>query len=163
MTDTLKSIYEQCSRLKTPQLDFIPTELTRNKEIIARDLRELAFTANNDLDRSVVLLAGSLLESVLYSFLKGQETYMSAIRGRPFVFDPNVSLQNYKDIFNKYFGQTIIGSRLPDSIVDYRDAIHINRELALPEDTCSRAAREMLRILDKLLGDLAGFAAPALE
>jgi hypothetical protein len=163
MTDTLRSICEQCSQLKTPQLDFIPPELRRHKEIIVRDLRELVIAANNDLDRSVVLLAGSLLESVLFSFLRGQETYIGAIRGKLFVFDPNMSLQNYKEIFNKYFGRTIPNSQLPDSIVDYRDAIHINRELDLPEDTCTRASRELLRILEKLLADLVGFAASAVE
>ena len=158
MTDTLRSICEQCSRLSAPQLDFVPPASARHKEIIERDLRELVTAANNERDRSVVLLAGSLLESVLFSFLKGQETYISAIRGRPFVFDPNLSLQNYKEIFNRFFGRAIPGSELPDLIVEYRDTIHINRELAMPDDVCSRASRDLLRILDKLLSDLASFA-----
>src|SRR6266849_1064193 len=161
MTDTLRSICEQCSHLNAPRLDFIPPELTRNKGIIDRDLRELVTAANGELDRSVVLLSGSLFESVLFSFLRGQETYIGAIRGRPFAFDPNMSLQNYKEIFNRFFGRAIPGSELPDLIVEYRDTIHINRELALPDDTCSRASRDLIRILDKLLEDLTGFAAPA--
>ena len=160
MTDTLKSICEQCSQLNAPKLDFIPPGLTRQNKIIRRDLWELVVAANNELDRSVVLLAGSLLESVLFSFLSGQETYMSAIRGTPFIFDPEMSLRNYKEIFNRYFGRPIPGSQLPDFIVDYRDAIHINRELQQPEEMLGRASREMLRILDKLLADLTGFAAP---
>ena len=163
MTDTLRSICEQCSQLNAPQLDFVPPALTRHKEIIRRDLRELVIAASNELDRSAVLLAGILLESVLFSFLRGQEPYMSAIRGAPFVFDPEMSLQNYKEIFNRYFGRAIPGSQLPDLIVDYRDTIHINRELQEPEDLLPRASREMLRILDKLLTDLAGFVAPAVQ
>ena len=95
MTDTLRSIYEQCSQLKAPQLDFIPRELSRHREIIRRDLRELVIAATNELERSVVLLIGSLFESVLFSFLSGQETYIGAIRGSAFAFDPNMGLQNY--------------------------------------------------------------------
>jgi len=163
MTDTLKSICEQCSQLNAPQLDFIPPSLTRNKEIIRRDLGELVAAANNEFDRSVALLAGSLIESVLFSFLSGQETYISAIRGKAFAFAPHMSLQNYMEQFNRYFGGALPGSRLPDILVDYRDIIHINRELAEPQDICARASREMLRILDKLLADLAGFAAPAVQ
>ncbi len=162
MTDTLKSICEQCSQLNTPQLDFIPPELLRHREIIRRDLRELIFAASNELQRSVVLLAGSLLEAVLFSFLSGQESYIAAIRGTAFVFDPNMSLQNYKEIFNRFFGRAIPGSELPDLIVQYRDTVHINQELALPEDICNRASRDLLRILDKLLADLIGFAAPTI-
>jgi hypothetical protein len=163
MTDTLRSICEQCPQVNAPQLDFIPPELVRHKEIIRRDLAHLAAAAHSELDRTVVLLAGTLFESVLFSFLQGQESYVGAIRGRPFVFDPNLSLQNYKEIFNRYFGGAIPGSRLPDSIVDYRDLTHINREVDQPEGICGRASREMLRILDKLLSDLGGFAAPPLQ
>jgi hypothetical protein len=158
MTDTLRSICEQCPQLSAPQLDFIPPELARNKEIVRRDLRELVTAANNELDRSVVLLAGSVLESVLFSFLSGQEAYIGTVRGKPFTFSRDMSLQNYKEQFNSFFGRAIPGSRLPDLVVDYRDTIHINRELEQSDDVCSRASREMLRILDKLLTDLAGFA-----
>jgi hypothetical protein len=163
MTDTLKSICEQCSQLRAPQLDFVPAEAVRHGEIIRRDLNELVIAASTELQRSVVLLAGSLLEAVLFSFLSGQESYIAAIRGAAFVFDPDMSLQNYKEIFNRFFGRAIPGSELPDLIVEYRDTVHINRELALPEDICNRASRDLLRILDKLLADLAGFAAPAIE
>lgn len=163
MTDTLRSICEQCSQLNAPQLDFVPAELERHKTIVVRDLRELVTAANSELEKATVLLAGSLIESVLFTFLMGQASYISAIRGRPFIFDPEMSLQNYKEIFNRYFGRAIRGSQLPDLTVEYRDTIHINRETAAAEDICSRASRDMLRILDKLLTDLAGFAAPAVQ
>ena len=45
MTDTLRSICEQCIRLNNPQLDFIPEHLARQKEIIRRDLVELVSAA----------------------------------------------------------------------------------------------------------------------
>jgi hypothetical protein len=160
MTDTLKSISEQCLNLNAPPLDFIPAAATRNVEIIRRDLAELVTAGSLELPKSVVLLAGSLIEAVLYCFLSGQETYIAAIRGSEILFDPNMSLQNYKEIFNRYFRRAIPGSDLPDFIVLYRDTTHIDRELALPEDTCARAARELLRVLNKLLGDLATFAGP---
>ena len=163
MTDTLKSICEQCSQLSTSRLDFIPAGAERHKEIIRRDLNELLIAAAAGLPRSVVLLAGSILESVLFSFLSGQESYIATIRGAAFVFDPNMSLQNYKEIFNRFFGRAIPGSGLSDLVVEYRDTIHINRELAFPDDTCNRASEDLLRILDKLLADLAGFAAPEVQ
>jgi hypothetical protein len=158
MTDTLKSICEQCPQLNSPQLEFVPSTATRHAEIIRRDLRELVSAASANLPKAVILLAGSLLESVLFCFLSGQETYMTAIRGAEFLFDPSMSLQNYKEIFNKYFRRAIPGADLPDFIVDYRDTTHINRELSMPEDTCTRASRELLRILNKLLQDLSTFA-----
>jgi hypothetical protein len=160
MTDTLRSTCEQCPYLNAPQLDFVPSTKTRHIEIIRRDLNELVFVSSSELPKAVVLLAGSLLETVLFCFLSGQETYITAIRGARFEFDPNMSLQNYKEIFNKYFRRAIPGSDLPDFIVSYRDTTHINKELALPTDTCARASRELLRVLDKLLSDLASFAGP---
>jgi hypothetical protein len=160
MTDTLKSICAQCSHLSAPQLDFVPSTATRHAEIIRHDLKELVSVASADLPKAAVLLTGSLLESVLFSFLSGQETYMTAIRGTEFLFDPSMSLQNYKEIFNRYFRRAIPGSDLPDFIIAYRDTTHINRELAMPEDTCARASRELLRVLNKLLEDLASFAGP---
>jgi hypothetical protein len=163
MTDTLRSICEQCSQLNAPQLDFIPPELLRHREIIRRDLGELVVAASNELDRAVVLLAGSLAESILFSFLTGQKSYIELMSGGDFAFPPKISLQNCKQIFNAYFGGAIPGSKLPDLIVDYRNTIHINQELVLPEDISSRASRQSLRILDKLLADLASFAAPAVE
>jgi hypothetical protein len=160
MTDTLKSTCEQCLQLSAPQLNFLPPAATRHREILRRDLAELVGAASAERPKSVVLLAGSLLESVLFGFLSGQETYIADIRGRAFVFDPNMSLQNYKEIFNAHFQRAIPGAALPDSVVLYRDMTHINRELALPNDLCARAARELLRTLDKLLADLTAFTAP---
>jgi predicted component of type VI protein secretion system len=49
MTDTLKSICGQCPHLNNPQLDFIPEDLRRLKEIILRDLKELVSTASSEL------------------------------------------------------------------------------------------------------------------
>jgi hypothetical protein len=157
MTDTLKSTCEQCPQLGAPQLDFLPREATRHADIIRRDLHELIAAASAELPKAVVLLAGSLLESVLYGFLSGQETYIAAIRGAEFVFDPDKSLQNYKDIFNRYFQRAIPNSALPDSVVLYRNTTHINKELALPDDIFLRASHELLRTLDKLLADLSAF------
>ena len=159
MTDTLKSISEQCRQLIAPQLDFLPAAATRHRDIVRRDLDELLAAASAERSKSVLLLAGSLLESILFGFLSGQETYITAIRGRAFVFDPNMSLQNYKEIFNAHFQKAIPGAALPDIVVLHRDMTHINRELALPVDICDRAARELLRILDKLLSDLTAFTA----
>jgi len=161
MTDTLKSICEQCPRLNAPQLDFIPQEAARQEVIIRRDLRELVVVASEELPRSVVLLAGSLFESVLFSFLSGQTAFISSIRRAEFVFDPSMTLQNFKEIFNRYFRRAIPGSELPDLIVEYRNTIHINREMAWPEDVCTRASADLLRILDKLLADLTNFVSAA--
>ena len=157
MTDTLRSICEQCPQLTTPQLDFLPAAAARHRDILRRDLNELVTAASAGLSKSVVLLAGSILESVLFGFLSGQETYIATIRGAEFVFDPEMSLQNYKEIFNRYFQRAIPGGALPDLVVSYRDTTHINQELQLPEDICVRASGELLRILNKLLTDLIAF------
>jgi len=68
MTDTLRSICEQCIRLNNPQLDFIPEHLARQKEIIRRNLVELVSAAAAGLEKAVTVLTGSILEAVLLHF-----------------------------------------------------------------------------------------------
>lgn len=155
MTDTLKSICEQCNHLHNPQLEFITAESQRQKEIILRDLKELVSAGALEQEKSVVVLAGSLLEAVLYCFIQKQKEYIAARRGS-FTFDPEQSLDNYVSIFNRWFSDVFT---IPDIVIGYRDMVHINRELQYAPDVCSRAAREMLRLLDSLLGKLAEFSA----
>jgi hypothetical protein len=160
MTDTLRSICEQCTRLSNPQLDFIPDELRRHKEIILRDLAELVLAASAEFKKSVVTLAGSILEGVLFGFLKGQEPYISARREAEFVVDPEESLQTYVNVFNRYFSNQFPKDLLPDFVVSYRDLIHVSHEVAASPQICHEASRNMLRILDTLLGELTQAAGP---
>lgn len=157
MTDTLKSICERCIHLTNPRLDFIPEELTQHKEIILRDLNELVMAALAEQRKTVVILAGSILESVLFSFIQGQQAYIAGRRGT-FVFDPEQSLDNYVSIFNRWFRDIFA---IPDYVVGHRDLVHINRELNSGADACSRASEEILRTLDGLLGQLNEFVAAA--
>jgi len=154
MTDTLKSICEQCVHLLSPRLDFIPAESQRQRDIILRDLRELISAASNNNERTVVLLAGCLFESVLYCFIQSQSDYIAARRGS-FTFDPDQSLSNYVAFFNRWFLNVF---SIPDLVVDARDLVHINQELQNALDVCSRAAPEMIRLLDAFLGELAKYA-----
>jgi hypothetical protein len=153
MTDTLRSICEQCTHLQRPQLDFIPAELQRHREIVQRDILELVSAASSEREKTVVILAGSLFEALLYSFIEGQIDYIAARRGS-FTFDPGQSLGNYVSFFNRWFSDIM---SIPDSVVTYRDLVHINQELQYPVDLCGRAARDMLRLLDNLLGKLSAY------
>ncbi len=157
MTDTLKSICEQCTHLNNPRIDFIPAQLARHKEIILRDLRELVAVASSEHEKACVVLGGTVLEAILFSFLQGQETKIGERRGKRFTFDPLQSLQNYLEIFNKWFGRDFPSLELPDVLVDYRDLVHFNRELSAPPGECRRAAQDLLRTLDALLGELAAY------
>lgn len=157
MPDTLKSICEQCPHLNNPQLDFIPSELTLHREIILRDLRELVSAASEGREKTVVVLAGTVLEAVLYSFIQSQQNYIAQRRGA-FTFDPESSLQNYVRIFNRWFRDAMPGVLLPDVIVEYRNLVHFNRELNSAPGICAAAARDILRLLDALLAEFAGFA-----
>jgi len=154
MIDTLKSICEQCPHLLDPRVDFVPQESQRQKEIILRDLRELVTAAFNEQARSVVLLAASLFEAVLYSFIQGQSEYISERRGE-FTFRPEHDLGNFVSIFNSWFSDL---STIPDIVVAYRNTIHINRELQFDDEICPRAARDLLRQLDVLLRALGEYA-----
>ena len=160
MTDTLRSICEHCTHLNSPRLDFIPDELRRHREVILRDLAELVSAASAELKKSVVCLAGSILEGVLFGFLKGQEPYISARREAEFVVDPEESLQTYVNVFNRYFSNQFPKDLLPDFLVAYRDLIHINHEVEASPQVCHEASRNMLRILDTLLGELTQAAGP---
>ncbi len=168
MTDTLRSICEQCSHLSNPRLDSIPQDLTRHREIIRRDLAELVSVASAELAKSVVCLAGSVLEAVLFGFLKGQESFITARRiakgltpeEAEFTVDAEESLQTYVNVFNRYFSDQFPQDLLPDSVVRYRDLIHVNREAESAPETCTEASENMLRILDALLGELNRSAGP---
>jgi len=161
MTDTLKSICAQCDHLKSPQLDFIPVEPGRHREIILRDLRELvsAASAKTEMHKTVVILGGCILEAVLYSFLQAQEAFIAGRRGE-FQFDPNLGLRGYINVFNRWFRDLLPNVELPDALVTYRDLVHFNRELNSPPGICARAAPEMLEVLDRLLSELSQFAGP---
>ena len=156
MTDTLKSICEQCPHLNNPQLDFIPEELQRYREIIRRDLAELVQAASYGLEKSVVALTGSLLEAVLYCFLKSQELSVSRRRTEPVIVNSEEGLETYINIFKRfrrYCNLELSPDLLPPIAVDYRDLIHANREVASDPDFCRKAAPGMLVILDAALGE----------
>ena len=158
MTDTLRSICEQSTHLNNPRLDFLPANLARHKEIILRDLRELVSVASSEHEKSCAILAGSILEVILFSFLQWQVPQISARRGRSFSLDPNKqNLQDYLNIFNRYFGSEFPNLQLPNGLVDGRDLVHFNRELSAPLGECMKGAQTLLRTLDALLGELAGF------
>jgi len=159
MTDTLKSICDQCTHLKNPQLDFVPSDFARHRQILARDLRELLSAAAAESEKSVVVLGGSILEAILYTFIRGQSEYIAERRGT-FEFNPDHSLQNYVSIFNKWLNHLMPGVLLPDAVVNYRDLMHINREINSQPGICTSASREMLRILNTLLGGLSELVAP---
>jgi len=156
MTDALRSICEQCTYQNNPRLDFIPAQLTRHKEIILRDLREIVSVASNEHEKACVMLAGSVLEAILFAFLQGQEAQVAARRGR-FTVDPDQDLQNYLNIFNKWFGRDFPNLELPDVLVNYRNLVHFNRELSLPPDECRKAALTLLRTLDALIRELSAY------
>jgi hypothetical protein len=130
--------------------------LARHKEIILRDLRELVSVASNEHEKACVILSGTVLEAILFSFLQGQEAQIAARRGR-FTFDPEQHLQNYLDLFNRWFGRDFPNLELPDVLVDYRNLVHFNRELSLPPGECRKAALTLLRTLDSLIAELANY------
>jgi hypothetical protein len=181
MTDTLKSICERCPYLNEPQLDFIPDSSTRERTIIARDLSELVSAAAAELEKTVTVLAASILEAVLYTFLKSREAYIAKRRearlrsrhekGDPleeaerpwFKFNPEQDLSQYVSIFNRWFRDVLPNAVLLPVVVSHRDLVHFNQELKSAPDICPRAAREMLRILNAFLGELAQFASPPQE
>ena len=155
MTDTLKFICEQCTHLHNPQLEFIAKESHHQRNIILRDLKELVSASSLEHEKTVMVLAGGLFEAVLYSFIQEQSDFITARRGRTFTFDPEQSLANFVNIFNRWFSDVL---KIPDIIVDYRDVVHINRELKYPPDFCRNAAQDILRLLDTLLGKLVDYS-----
>jgi hypothetical protein len=128
MTDTLKSTCEQCPHLNNPQLDFIPDKFPRNRETILRDLQELVTAASLELEKTVVILSGSILEAILYSFIQSQESNIADRKGS-FTFKPTSSLEGFINTFNGNFGKVLPGVALPDSVIEYRNVVHFDREI----------------------------------
>jgi len=122
-------------------------------------LQELVVAATANNEKSVVILAGIILEGILYAFVSAQTDYIAGRRGS-FEFNPDHSLQNYLNIFNRWLNDLMPAVTLPDLIVSYRDLVHMNQELKRPPGTCASAAREMLRILDTFLEALSEFPIP---
>lgn len=155
MTDTLRSICEQCVHLLNPQLNFIPEQPERHRDIILRDLKELVSAASLEQSKTVVILAGCIFESVLYFFIQAQTTFITARRGETFTFNPDLGLDNCVRIFNRYFSKIL---SIPDLVVDYRNMVHVNQELKYPPETCRGAAEDMLRLLNALIEKLTEYA-----
>jgi hypothetical protein len=162
MTDTLRSICEQCTHLKNPQLDFISSDSARHREILTRDLRELTSAAANENEKTVVILGGIILESILYTFIQGQSRYIAERRGT-FEFRAKDDLEDYLNTFNRWLRPLVPDVFLPSSVVRYRHLVHINREISSEPGICGSASREMLRILDELLSGLSELVSPALD
>lgn len=158
MTSTLKSLFDQCAQLQNPRLEFLPAEFGSHRAIILRDLSELRAAAVAGHEKTVVVLAGSLIESVLYCFLQTQQGYISTRRGVEFEFNPGHTLENYVRVFNRYFGDVVPDVTLPDALVRYRNLVHFDREINSAPGTCTIASRELLQMLEKLLAGLAGFS-----
>jgi hypothetical protein len=156
MTDTLKSICEQCTHLNNPRLDFIPAELTRHKEIILRDLRELVSVASSEHEKACAILAGSIFEAILFTFLLWQKARIAALKPG-FTFDTTRGLRYYLGIFDECFRKDFPNLELSNELVSYRDLVHINRELRAQPGECRRGAVTLLRFLDALIGELSAY------
>ena len=155
MTDTLKFTCERCPRLQSPQLEFLPESFQRQREIILRDLRELVSAASHGHEKTVVVLAGCLFESILFCFIQSQSDYVAARYSLPFTFNPEHSLKNFVNVFNRFFAGSV---PIPDIVVDYRDIVHIKQELNHSSDVCQTAAPDMLKLLDALLDRLSVYS-----
>ncbi len=155
MTDTLRSTCELCTHLHNPQLEFLPDNFQREREIILRDLGELVSAAFQERQKTVVILAGCVFESILFCFIQSQSDYIAARHGIPFTFNPEHSLNNYVNVFNRFFSGLVA---IPDVVVEYRDIVHINQELKRPFDVCHTAAPDMLKLLDSLLDRLSAYS-----
>ncbi|HMD38434.1 MAG TPA: hypothetical protein VKH15_04085 [Candidatus Acidoferrum sp.] len=119
-------------------------------------MAELVSAASGEREKSVTILAGCAFESILYTFILAQANFISARRGT-FQFNSGAALDNFVSIFNKWFIAVLPEAAIPEVVVRYRDLVHINREIAYPADICSRAAREMLALLNNLLRNLSQF------
>jgi hypothetical protein len=153
MADTLRSICAQCPHLNSPQLSFFSGQQQRIAAIVARDLREIVTAASAELEKAVVVLAGSVIEALLHALIQSRESYIAGRRGA-FQFDPEMGLRGYADLSNRWLRDVLPGAQIPDQVVRYRDLVHPNRELNGAPDACGLAAREMLRTLDLLLKEL---------
>jgi hypothetical protein len=105
-----------------------------------------------------VALGGSALEGILFGFLKGQESFISKRRGEPFALNPEESLRTFVNVFNRYFADQFPKGLLPDMVATYRDLIHPNREASSAPEILEEAARDMLRRLNSILGQLSEVA-----
>jgi hypothetical protein len=129
----------------------------RHKEIILRDLRELVAVACSEHEKACVVLAGCILEAILFTFLQGHEKDAKLRRGESFTFDPTRSLRYYLGIFNECFRKDFPNLQLSNEVVSYRDLVHINRELRAQPGDCRQGAITLLKTLDTLVGELSNY------
>jgi hypothetical protein len=120
-----------------------------------RDIGELVSAAYQEHEKTVIILAGCIFESVLYCFIQLQTDFIAVRRGLAFAFNPEDSLNNYVGVFNRYFSDL---GEIPDLVVEYRNIVHLNRELNYPPEVCQTAALNMLALLDVLLQSLSKYS-----
>jgi len=125
-----KFISRSCQHLPD-DLVFIDTNACPGYRILLeRDLTELASVAQAGAWKASLLLAGSVLEGLLYCFLKRNEDYIRSVKTKPsFVVNRNGGdINSYKALFEEcfpYWGRGFI----PNDVRYYRDMIHPASEL----------------------------------
>jgi len=103
------------------------------------------------------MTVGSLMEALLFCFLKRNEEYLRSVSGDPgFVVRSSDSLHDYLQIFRRYF--SIYIDFLPDYVTSYRDIIHPNHEITMKRIAVSEATvRQALLFLDRMIQEFEEF------
>ena len=131
MTNMLKYLSENCKHIISGDVSFVDDKLCPGySDIARRDLIELTYLASLERpSKATLIMVGSIFETILYCFLKRNESYIRNEIGNPkfFIRDSDWLLP-YLQIFKRYFGGFGI-DRFPDDIVDYRDIVHAEAEI----------------------------------
>lgn len=142
----LKYISHHCPSVYKGKISFIDSKLCPGyQEIIERDLKELIASLQTKSWKSALMLVGSMLEGLLYCFLKKNEANIGFNAGiKNFEIMSDGSLQHYLNVFRRYCGLFSL-DYFPDFISCYRDIIHPNfelnleRSISVSEDTVKQA------------------------
>jgi hypothetical protein len=154
----LKHISQSCRWITKGAVHFPDLALTPDHpRLVARDLGELLHTSATQSWKASLMTVGSLMEALLFCFLKRNEDYLRYVSGDPsYLVNQGDSLHDYLRIFRRYF--SIYIDFLPDYVTSYRDIIHPNHEITMRRIAVSEGAvRQALLFLDRLIQEFEQF------
>lgn len=134
--------------LELPSLDFISNEIL--KKNIERDILELNISYKTKLLKSTLVMAGSIVESILLDYLldKKDEINYKEEEIQKFVLAKMIEVAESKNIISKTTKELAI------VIKDYRNLIHPAREIRLKETIDVNYAQVAHSLLQIIINDI---------
>ncbi len=149
--DLAPDVGESLAEVRQSALDFVSDQALQ--AILRRDLEELVSAVSAGLDKSVAMLAGSIMEAVLVDVIDRRPDLAQGYMGKK-KFPSDASIDKLVEIAVAENLLDSLATSLVDSIKDYRDLIHPDRERRLRTKLDGATTASLLALLRLVLRSL---------